>query len=219
MPAERRVEIKFCGLTCADDAALVGAVGGAYAGVIFAGGPRRLDPDRAARVLAAVATGVRRVGVFGDQALAEVVRTVRELRLDVVQLHGDPAVEEIRRVRGETGAHVWAVVRVGRDDLAARVAALDGEADAILLDTWAPGRLGGTGVPFDWSLLTPEARPRRARLVAAGGLTPENVAAALGALGPDIVDVSSGVERSPGIKDPERMRAFADAVRRYRETP
>jgi phosphoribosylanthranilate isomerase len=230
-----RVEIKFCGLTRAEDAAQVAPLGGSYAGVIFAGGPRMLDSARAAAVLAAVGDGVRRVGVFGGQTSAEIVRTVREVGLDVVQLHGDATPELIRRLRDETAAHLWAVVRVGgaengrggtaHEDGAdipewrTQLAALDDAVDAILLDALVPGRLGGTGVTFDWTALTPEARPRHARLVAAGGLTPENVGTAIRTLAPQVVDVSSGVERAPGIKDHGRMRAFADVVRRHCEMP
>lgn len=207
------VEIKFCGLTRADDARQAAALGAAYVGVIFAGGPRQLDPVRARAVLDGAGGAVRRVGVFGEQPPAEIARVAREVTLDIVQLHGHLSAEDVRRVRGEIGTGVWAVVRVaGRVDPRC-LAALDGEVDAVVLDAFAVGQLGGTGMTFDWSALTDEARPRRARLVAAGGLNPENVSAAIVALRPDIVDVSSGVECSPGVKDHQRMRAFVDAVR------
>lgn len=211
------VEIKFCGLTRPEDAAQAGALGASYAGVIFAGGPRRLDVARAAEVLAAAGSAVRRVGVFGDQTPEEIARIVRAVRLDVVQLHGEPPSAIIRRVRSESEAAVWGVVRVNGRELAARIAELDSDADAIVLDSLVPGTLGGTGVTFDWSALTHDARPVRARLVAAGGLTPDNVIAAIRTLTPHVVDVSSGVEQQgkPGIKDHTRMRAFADAVRHY----
>jgi phosphoribosylanthranilate isomerase len=212
-----RVEIKFCGLTRPEDAAQAGALGASYAGVIFAGGPRRIDAARAAEVLAAAGSAVRRVGVFGDQSPEEIARIVRAARLDVVQLHGDPQPAIIRRVRGEAQVDIWGVVRVNGRELATRIAELDLDADAIVLDSLVAGKLGGSGVTFDWSILTADVRPTRARLVAAGGLTPDNVAAAIRALAPHVVDVSSGVEREgePGIKDHARMRAFADAVHHY----
>jgi phosphoribosylanthranilate isomerase len=211
------VEIKFCGLTRPEDAAQAGALGASYAGVIFAGGPRRLDAARAAEVLAAAGSVIRRVGVFGDQSPEEIARIVRDVRLDVVQLHGDPPSAIIRRVRSESGAEVWGVIRVSGRELAARIAELDADADAVVLDSLVAGKLGGTGVTFDWRALTHDARPVRARLVAAGGLTPDNVTAAIRALAPHVVDVSSGVEREgePGIKDHARMRAFADAVHHF----
>jgi phosphoribosylanthranilate isomerase len=209
-----RTEIKFCGLTRDEDAAQVGPLGGAYAGVIFAGGPRRVTPERGALVLARLAPEVKKVGVFGDVPIEEISYISRHAWLDIIQLHGDPSPDFVARVREETRTPVWAVVRVtDTGDLAPRIAALDGVANAILLD--APGRLGGSGARFDWDALTPGARPCRSKLVVAGGLTPGNVGDAMGALAPDIVDVSSGVECRRGIKDHERMRAFADAVHRH----
>jgi phosphoribosylanthranilate isomerase len=214
-----RVEIKFCGLTRPEDASAAATLGAAYVGVVFAGGPRHLDAGRASEVLSAAGEGVKRVGVFGASEPAEVARVARVAGLDVVQLHGDPDAEYVRRVRGEFGGVVWAVVRVAAGSLALRVAELDPEADAIVLDSLVTGRLGGTGSPFDWQLVADGARPRKARLVAAGGLAAHNVGEAIRVLAPHVVDVSSGVESSPGIKDHQRMRAFADAVRRHDEGP
>ena len=179
----------------------------------------------AARVFAALSPEVRRAAVFGGQSPAEIAEIVSELDLDVVQLHEDPPLDLARSVKEATGRLVWAVVRVpeivvdggqapAADRLAARIAELDGEVDAVLLDTLAVAGLGGSGRRFDWSLVGEAARPRRSRLVAAGGLAPETVGEAIAALRPDVVDVSSGVERATGLKDHERMRAFAQAVRR-----
>jgi len=210
------VEVKFCGLTRAEDARVVADHGGTYAGVIFAGGPRCLDVARAERVLAAAPAGVKRVGVFGGQSVAEIADTVAALELDVAQLHAGATPARVRQVREAVGVAVWAVVRVGDagDDtpLATRVSHLDSVADAIVLDSFVPGYGGGAGMPFDWRAVGAGERPRRARLIAAGGLTPENVREAIRALRPHIVDVSSGVERATGIKDHDRMRAFANAV-------
>ena len=164
-------------------------------------------------VLDAAGSGVARVGVFGDADAARIADVVRRARLDIVQLHGDPSARAVRKVRERTGARVWAVIRLAGAASPARIAELDGEADAIVFDTLLTGRLGGTGRTFDWNGAAQGARPRRSRLVVAGGLTPENVAQALAALSPDVVDVSSGVEERPGVKDHVRMRLFADAVR------
>ena len=206
-------ELKFCGLTRATDAHAAAMCGARYVGVIFAGGPREVDPDAAAMVLDGAGAGVQRVGVFRDADVTMITRVVRDARLDIVQLHGDPTAREVRKVREATGARVWAVLRVIGAPPADRVGELDGEADAIVFDTLVPGRIGGTGRSFDWGAAARGGRPRHSRLAVAGGLNPENVAQALAALAPDIVDVSSGVESSPGIKDHERMRVFADAVR------
>ncbi len=212
MPAE----LKFCGLTLAADARAAAMCGAQYVGVVFAGGPRNLDPSAAAAVLDGAGATVERVGVFRDADVPAIASVVRTARLDVVQLHGDPTAREVRRVREATGARVWAVLRISGAASPDRVDELDGEADALVYDTLVPGRLGGTGRSFEWKTAADGARPARSRLVVAGGLTPENVAEALAALAPDIVDVSSGVESSPGIKDHERMRVFADAVRGMR---
>ena len=210
----RRVaELKFCGLTRPEDAEFAGSLGANYLGVIFAGGPRSLDTDRATAVLDACQTAALRVGVFGRVAAVEIARIARTARLDIVQLHGDPGAAEVAAVRGETGALIWAVVRV-TDTLPPRADQLFEAADALLLDAQVDGgALGGRGVAFDWAALRRDLDARRAgRLVLAGGLRPENVAVAVATLEPDVVDVSSGVESAPGIKDHARMRAFAAAV-------
>jgi phosphoribosylanthranilate isomerase len=205
-------EIKFCGLTRPADARFAGELGAAYLGVIFAGGPRMLSAERAAEVLDGCTTGAQRVGVFGSATASEIGRIAREARLDVVQLHADPRADDVAAVRSVSAARVWAVVRV-TDALPADIDDLFGTADAVLIDALVPGSLGGSGVAVDWEALRPELGTRRSgRVVLAGGLTPDNVARAVAALRPDVVDVSSGVESAPGIKDHARMRAFAAAV-------
>jgi len=209
------VEIKFCGLTRPTDAALVGPQGGTYAGVVLASGPRRLDAARAALVLDALSPGVKRAAVFGSHTVEEMVDLVARLRLDVAQLHGDPSQQTVRRLRDalEPATAVWAVVRVTNGGDAARsIAELDGLADGILLDAAQAGSLGGTGTAFEWTAIPAGARPQHSTFILAGGLTPDNVAQAIRTLHPDVVDVSSGIERTRGVKDPERMRDFARAV-------
>jgi phosphoribosylanthranilate isomerase len=175
----------------------------------------RIVPERAAELFAAAGDTVRRVGVFGADEPREVARVAGIAAVHVVQLHGDPDAEYVRRVRAECGAEIWAVVRVANGSTGARIAELDSEADAIVLDALVPGRLGGTGTSFDWRLAATWTRPRHARLVVAGGLGEHNVGEAIRLLDPQVVDVSSGVESAPGIKDHERMQAFADAIRRH----
>jgi phosphoribosylanthranilate isomerase len=206
------VEIKFCGLTRPADAALAASLGASYVGAIFASGPRRISPARAAEIFTASGGAVRHVGVFGAERPADVARAARTALLDIVQLHGDPTAEYAARVRAETGLPVWAVVRVASGTAEARIAELDQVADSIVLDAFVPGRLGGTGATFDWQGAARWTRPARARLVVAGGLGAHNVREAIHWLSPDVVDVSSGVESAPGIKDHELMRAFVQAV-------
>jgi phosphoribosylanthranilate isomerase len=213
--------VKFCGLTRAEDAAQAAALGAAYLGVIFAGGPRRLDAAQARAVLDAAMTGApnrapRRVGVFGAQSADEILNLAAAARLDVLQLHGASDAALVRDLRNRFAGEIWRVVRVAPDagpDALARAA--DG-VDAVLVDALVDGALGGTGVAVDWERLAHllERAGRPPRLVLAGGLRPENVAQAIGLVAPDVVDVSSGVESSPGIKDQLQMRAFADAAAR-----
>lgn len=207
------VAVKFCGLTRPEDAAAASALGAAYAGVIFAGGPRLLSPERAREVLAA-ASGARKVGVFGVRDAAEIASVAREVGLDVVQLHGDPDADAVERVRRLFAGEVWAVVRCDGARVPSHTAALFGTADAVVLDAKVPGQLGGTGVTVPWPALREVLAPWRggAPVVLAGGLTPDNVAEAIAALGPAVVDVSSGVEVAPGVKDHDRMRAFWHAA-------
>lgn len=210
------VEIKFCGITRARDIAEAAALGAAYVGVIFAGGPRTVDEGTAATILARTRAGTRRVGVFGEVSSGSIASVSRKAGLDIIQLHGHPTPQQIADLRDESGLEVWAVVRVDRGALPGEYTSLREVADAIVLDANVPGRLGGTGVSIDWTAtaaaLARSGRP--SRLVLAGGLTPENVVEAIAVLNPDVVDVSSGVEVTAGIKDSLKMRDFAGAVRR-----
>lgn len=205
--------MKFCGLTRAEDAAHARALGARYAGVIFAGGPRE-RPASAASASLAAAAGCRRVGVFGADAITRIPATVGACPLDVVQLHADPRPGDVEAVRRVFAGAVWAVVRVDGDAVPEGLGALFAVADAVVLDARAPGGLGGSGRAFDWSGVAARVAAARGQgvLVLAGGLRPENVQEAVRALAPDVVDVSSGVESAPGIKDHARMAAFMRAA-------
>jgi phosphoribosylanthranilate isomerase len=211
------VDVKFCGLTRAADARAAAALGAAYLGVIFAGGPRRLDAVRAKAVLdAAAGVGIaRRVGVFGAESAADMAALAAGVGLDVVQLHGDAGPRLVALLRQSFDGQVWRVVRIGRDTPDAVLRAAGDGVDAVVIDTLVEGAQGGTGVALDWERLAAMfdrvGRPRR--LVLAGGLRPGNVATAIGLVAPDVVDVSSGVESATGIKDHALMRAFAVAAR------
>ena len=199
------VRVKVCGLTVPAEARACAELGAWGIGVVFAAeSPRRIDAARAAEVMAAVPAGVARVGVFVGASPAEMASVARVAGLTHLQVHdGDP--DEARRA---SGLPVIEGVRVSGPAALARARA--SAADLVLLDAAVPGRHGGTGRSFDWSLL--EGRPLGRPFVLAGGLRPENVAEAVARVAPDVVDVSSGVESAPGRKDPERVRAFVAAV-------
>ena len=202
---------KICGLTRAQDAAVAVAAGADYLGVVFAGGPRRVTAQAAAEVRAAAGV-VPVFGVFGEQSVDEILRISRAAALAGAQLHGIYRREDAARLRAE-GLRVWRVVRLtGPEDLGLlRESAVD--ADAVLVEPRVAHATGGTGVALDLGLAC-EARARLSggAMVLAGGLTPETVAAAVALVRPDIVDVSSGVERLPGVKDPDKIARFLEAV-------
>ncbi len=209
------VEIKFCGLTRAEDAEYAAELGASYVGVIFAGGPRQLTLERAMEVLAPVTRSVARVGVFADQSADDIARAADWLQLDVVQLHGTPTAQRVSEIRRDFAGRIWSVCRVTGGMLPAAARDTLAMSDGLLLDAHSPSALGGTGRTIAWAEVARDVsriRDRGKPLVLAGGLHADNVALAIGALAPDVVDVSSGVESAPGLKDHARMRAFRDAV-------
>jgi phosphoribosylanthranilate isomerase len=208
------VEIKFCGMTRGEDVAQAAGLGAAYVGAIFAGGPRHQTVDGAQRVFAAAVPPPHRVAVVAEQTPIEIAGMVNALRLHAVQLHANPSIARIDQVRSATGARIWAVLQIPGDELPSNAADIARAADAIVLDARVPGGLGGSGVTLPWTQLARSLAKIRGQcqIVLAGGLRHENVASAIAAIEPDVVDVSSGVESAPGIKDHSRMRAFLDAV-------
>ena len=209
MPAD----VKICGLTRAVDAESADAAGAAYLGVIFAGGPRERSPAGARATLSG--RRARKVGVFGNQPDGDVAKIAEQVGLDVLQLHSAATVDRIASLRAATGLEIWAVVRTSDGTLPDNIDELADEADAILVDAMVPGALGGTGVVVPWLALgeSLDAMERGHRIILAGGLTADNVAEAIDYVSPMMVDASSGVESSPGIKDPARIRAFIAAAR------
>ncbi|MBA3404843.1 MAG: phosphoribosylanthranilate isomerase [Gemmatimonadaceae bacterium] len=210
--------IKFCGLTRPEDAHWAAALGAAYAGVIFARtSKRRVTPESAREVFDAIADSVERVGVFDDAPVAEIAGIAAATALDIVQLHGSAGVAGVRQLRAVFRGQIWAVA--GLDPLNGSLGDEAGDlaevADAVLLDTAAGGITGGSGIAFDWMALAEDVHSlaTRTKVIIAGGLSPENVGDAIRLLSPVTVDVSSGVEYSPGIKDHALMRSFAEAVR------
>jgi phosphoribosylanthranilate isomerase len=207
------VDVKVCGVCRAEDARVAVEAGAAFIGVILA--PGRLRSRTAAQAAAIFeSVAARRVGVFVDAEAAEVAEAAQRLSLDAVQLHGDESVDLVRRIRAAVACDVWKALRVRDGAALARAAdAYGGAADALLLDGWSPGAHGGAGVRFDWSAVAAAGLPAGVPLIVAGGLTADNVAAAVALLQPSLVDVSSGVETEPGRKSAEKIHAFIAAAR------
>jgi phosphoribosylanthranilate isomerase len=201
-------------MTRPQDAALGAEIGASYIGVVFANGPRRVTPAQAKKIFEAAGKKVKHVGVFGTNDPDEIARTSEEARFDVAQLHADPTISDIRAVRRKFGGEIWAAIRIAGTHIPPESEALFDTADAIVLDARAEKQLGGTGQALPWDELAVDlARDRGScSVVLAGGLRPGNVGSAVRTLGPDVVDVSSGIESAPGIKDPWLMREFYAAV-------
>jgi phosphoribosylanthranilate isomerase len=199
-----RVRVKVCGVTRPEDAIAAEALGVDAIGVNFAASSRRrIDLARATEVVAPLGPFVARVGVFVEPRQDEVEDAIDRVRLHAVQLHGRFDAHLAAAVRGRAAlirALTW------RPDLDVDALAA-WPVDAVLVD----GPDAGSGEPFDWA--EAEALRRVPRWILAGGLTPQNVAQAIARLRPSAVDVASGVESGPGVKDAARMAAFVAAVR------
>ena len=211
-----RVRAKVCGVMSPRDAGIVAAAGADYMGVILSPGFSRSVPIERVREVYAAAPA-QRVGVFVDAEPEHVASTAREFSLDVIQLSGSEPPATVAAVAGAGPWRVWKTVHAKTGvSIAESAGPYAGIADGILLDAWDPSRPGGTGRTFAWEGVAQQVRDAigSATFIAAGGMTPENAGAAVEALWPDVLDVSSGVESTPGTKDPDRTRAFVEAVRR-----
>jgi phosphoribosylanthranilate isomerase len=200
------MKVKFCGITRIEDAREAVRLGAWAIGLNhWSGSVRRCDPATAVAISAEVRRKIEVVGVFVNASLEEIASAVEDEHLAMVQLHGDEGPAFCAEVARRTGAKVIKALPVrSTADLQAAAAF---RTDYHLLDAYRPGTPGGTGASFDWSL----ARGRRSEIpvILAGGLNPENVAEAIEAVRPFAVDVASGIESAPGIKDHSLMEAFA----------
>ncbi len=205
----RRVRIKICGITREEDAFAAVELGADALGFVFyPPSPRFLSPGDARRIIERLPPFITTVGLFVDASASDVHAQVTESGVDLVQFHGKETPAECA---ASPRAWIKAIqARPGVDF--ARIALQYSGARALLIDAWHPELPGGTGVSFDWSLLT---GPRDYPLVLAGGLDAGNVGAALRQLAPYAVDVSGGVESSKGIKNIAKMREFIAEVRNF----
>ncbi len=201
---------KVCGVTTPVVATHAAAAGADFVGVVLVPGtPRFVPPDRVDAIVHAVhEAGARTVAVTADMPEADLLA----LPFDVLQLHGAEPPALVARVTA-AGRRVWKALRVGPDfDPGLAASFTDAGAEAVLLDAWHPTLAGGTGLRTDPDVAAAIARDRR--VVLAGGLGPDNVAAAIAAVRPWAVDASSGLESAPGVKDPNLVAAWVAAVRR-----
>jgi phosphoribosylanthranilate isomerase len=210
--------IKICGNTTAADALLAVDAGADAVGFVFAASPRHVTESEAAGIVARLPKTVETIGVFVDATVEEIYSTVRMCHLTGVQLHWDAAPDLPERLKSRLGQNlrVLRVLHFG-EGVAERVATYekDPNVDGLLIDSRTAVAAGGTGLAYDWGLASKTLfqNAKQRKLVAAGGLTPENVSEAIAALRPWGVDVVSGVEAEPGRKDPIKVREFVKRAR------
>ncbi len=215
--------IKICGSTSLDDARLAGEAGADAVGFVFAPSPRRVTAAQVAAIVPHLPPTLEKIGVFVNAGLDEIYSTVRVCGLTGVQLHSEAGPGVPGRLRERLGSElrILRVVHFGpgvAEQFAEQIAqhTRNRDVDGVLVDARTPVAVGGTGVTFDWAsareifLQNAEARKR---LIAAGGLSPENVVEAIATLRPWGVDVASGVEAAPGRKDPDKVRKFVARAR------
>jgi phosphoribosylanthranilate isomerase len=231
--------VKICANTSLEDALLAADAGADAVGFVFAPSPRRVTPAQAAAIVPHLPPTIEKIGVFVDASFDEIVATVETAGLTGVQLHFNAAPELPARLRARFGT-LLRILRVvhfnngsvqstegSQDSDNSNVEAassdvmmsfaspfLDPSTDAVLVDSYSLTTRGGSGQKFDWGLAAVTLfQTTNMRKVAAGGLTPENVAEAIATLRPWGVDVVSGVEAAPGRKDAEKVRAFVRSAR------
>jgi len=212
--------VKICANTSLEDAMLAVEAGADAVGFVFAPSPRRVTVQQVAGIVPGLTDSVERIGVFVDASAEEIAAAVRACGLTGVQLHSDAGSDAPAKLRAEFGKvlRILRVVHFGAEAAALVVEySADSNVDAVLVDSKTATAVGGTGIAFDWNHArrTVFAENGGAKLVAAGGLNPENVAEAIATLRPWGVDVASGVEAAPGKKDAAKIRAFVERARSF----
>jgi phosphoribosylanthranilate isomerase len=209
---------KICGNTNLEDAQLAAEAGADAVGFVFAASPRRVTAAQVSRITPHLPQKIEKYGVFVDADFEEIIRTVEESGLTGVQLHATQDSLLPAKLRGHFGAdlRILRVIHYSQD-LQAQLDALrrDDAIDAVLIDSRTATAIGGTGMRYDWQAASRSFLDAASHLrtIVAGGLNPENVVAAIRTLQPWGVDVASGVESTPGQKDPARVIAFVTAVK------
>ena len=200
-----RTRVKICGITNLNDALSAIRLGADAIGLVFyQSSPRYIEPATAARLVAALPPFVSRVGLFVNCANQDIQSIIKQVELDILQFHGDENPQQCNIY----GKPYIKAIRVRRDTNLKAISVAYHDASALLLDSHVEGLLGGTGKVFDWDRVPNLQRP----IILAGGLTAENVAMAIEQVHPYAVDVSSGVEKSKGIKDSKKISAFIREV-------
>jgi phosphoribosylanthranilate isomerase len=212
-----KTQIKICGIKTPEalDAAIAG--GASHVGLVFfAKSPRNISAEAAGALAKRAAGRAKVVGLFVDPETGFIDAVREHAKLDIIQLHGDERPAAVNMIRQRNGLETWKVIPIRNSADFAEVQKYRGSVDILLYDAKPPEDAdlpGGNGLRFDWTLLQGASHPLPWGL--AGGLTPSNVAEAIRISGAPLVDVSSGVESAPGIKDVDKIAAFCQAVRDF----
>ena len=207
----KRTRVKICGITRVEDALSAVHAGADAIGLVFyAPSPRCVSIAQAQAIIAAMPPFISVVGLFVNATIAEIQSTLSQVRLDIIQFHGDETPQDCEHACAQINLPYYKAIRVKPDTNLLQYAIDFKDAKALLLDTYSEKAYGGTGHVFDWNLIPKNlTKP----VILAGGLVPENVAAAIKQVQPYAVDVSGGVELSKGIKDAAKIAAFMQAVK------
>jgi len=198
------VRVKICGITNIEDALCAVNCGADALGFVFADSPRKIDPLTAKNIISRIPPWVSTVGVFLNEEVGNLMVIADRCRLDYVQLHGEESPEYCKNIPIK-------VIKTVKQDIA-KIPSY--RVSGILIDTYDPYKAGGTGKVSDWNIAV-DAKKYDIPLILAGGLTPENVAEAVGQVSPYGVDVSSGVENEPGKKDWEKVKKFICEAKKF----
>lgn len=205
-------KIKICGLTSLRDAFYACDMGADALGFVFAKSPRRISSHEAEQIIKKLPPYVSTVGVFVDEKPEDIMRIAFTCHLTAIQLHGK---ENSKNLLSYAPVKTIKAFQISGKDSLKAISSFP-HADAFLLDTFVEGKAGGTGKTFNWAFARAAAKKYDTPVILAGGLTPRNVGDAVKKVKPYAVDVSSGVEKSPGVKDPKKIKMFVSAVRKAR---
>lgn len=207
-----RTRIKVCGITSAEDAKEAIGIGVDAIGFIFAeSSPRFISPEKAKEIVTQLPPFIHYVGVFVDKDPVEIQEIIEYCGLSYVQLHGSEDAEYCQKLaQAATPCKLIKAFRVGSRTMAADFTPYEDSVKGFLLDTYMEGQEGGTGRPFDWSIV--ESLKLQLPVILAGGLNPENVAEAIRSVRPFAIDLNSGVETEPGKKDLAKLRNLVEIV-------
>jgi phosphoribosylanthranilate isomerase len=204
------VKVKICGITNYDDAAMAASLGADALGFIFAqASPRKIEPAIASEIMKRLPPFIKSVGVFVNEYIDKIRDITNYCGLDIIQLHGDETPEMCESLMPRT----IKAIRVKDDADISQTGEYKGKVKALLLDTYSEKAAGGTGKPFNWDEAL-EIKTLCIPVILAGGLTPSNIEEAIKKIKPYGVDINSGIEKSPGIKDHELMKELFQNIGR-----